>query len=1058
MPPSSGDRGSAAEEAATLPPAESGVDLGQTIDHVLPHARGASSSPEGYEIEAELGRGGMGVVYRARQIRLGRTVALKMILAGGHAGPTERERFTAEAQAVARLQHPNIVQIHEVGDHDGLPYFALEYCAGGSLDKNLSGTPLKSRDAAALVEKLAGAVQAVHTKGIIHRDLKPANVLLTADGTPKITDFGLAKLDDQSRTATNAVLGTPSYMAPEQAEGKSRKLTPACDIYALGAILYECLTGRPPFRAATPLDTVLQVVSEEPVPPRLLNPRVPLDLETLCLKCLQKEVRHRYRSAEHLGADLGRFLRGEPILARPVSPLGRTIKWIKRKPMLAAFWGLAALFLVTLAIAGPWVALRQSALREEADQNRVLAEEAAAKAKREAHRANTARQSATLNLALREWKRGNLANAGRLLDDADSNLVGWELDFLRNLIPRQSLSIPHSPPHAVAFNGDGKRIAFLREETARERADRKPAAPASYVTVQDIDSSNKIAEFRIDGTRQGGFEENYLDPAGRRLALPLPHPDPKAKGRLDQIHIFDVATGKKLQSLEKPMSIRCLSFSPDGTRVGAGGFDGLVRVWDAATGEEVHTFPLAADDGIHCVAFSPDGRQLFAGGGYLQARLVILGLSAYLWDLPSGKQRWEYRCPGLSFRVARHRGDRIVAVIKNADLMVWPVASGQPGAPRAITGPIRLPSCLNLNEQGTLLAASADRVEKQEGGTAATLHLVPVVMEAKAYSTRKMEEGPVHSVALGPKGRLLAATAYVPRARILTPKPGEVKVWDRVTGRSFPVPDFDRPVVRLAFSPDGKWLAAALGGRRSRGKEPAVPAQMVVWDVETGKTAGTFPFDADSIWGLRFAPDSDLLAVASVVREKGLDILGYVTMASVREKRVLHATPVPNLPHEIAFTPSIEVFAAGGMSGVGVLDVGGILPRQKLKHGTAVAFAPDAKTLLGVSVRPDITALESSGVVTAWDWKTGEELHTHDFRLTGALLSWAVIAPDTRRFATSSDDGTLRIWDAATGQEMLTLEGPASQGECLSFSHDGLHIAVGHKDGAIAIWDAAPLR
>ena len=214
----------------------------------------------------------MGVVYEARQAKLDRVVALKMLLSGGHAGDAALARFRTEAEAIARLQHPNIVQIHEVGEHGGLPYLALEYCGGGSLEKKLAGTPLLPSQAAALVEQLARAMQAAHDKGVIHRDLKPANVLLAADGTPKITDFGLAKkLDEAGQTASGTVMGTPSYMAPEQAGGQSKEVGPACDVYALGAILYECLTGRPPFRAATALETLMQVVSEEPVPPRQLQ-------------------------------------------------------------------------------------------------------------------------------------------------------------------------------------------------------------------------------------------------------------------------------------------------------------------------------------------------------------------------------------------------------------------------------------------------------------------------------------------------------------------------------------------------------------------------------------------------------------------------------------------------------------------------------------------------------------------------------------------------------------------------------------------------------------------
>jgi serine/threonine-protein kinase len=278
-------------DAATLPPAPAGS---------LP-AAGPVAVP-GYELLGELGRGGMGVVYRARQVGLNRLVALKMVLAGGHASAADLARFRTEAEAIARLQHPNIVQVHEVGAHNGLPYFSLEFCTGGSLDRQLDGTPWEPTKAAALVETLARAVQAAHARQIVHRDLKPGNVLLAADGTPKVTDFGLAKRLDSGagQTASGAILGTPSYMAPEQAGGDTKAIGPAADIYALGAILYELLTGRPPFKAATPLDTVLQVVNDDPVPPTRLNPQTPRDLETIALKSLAKDPAKRYASAAAL--------------------------------------------------------------------------------------------------------------------------------------------------------------------------------------------------------------------------------------------------------------------------------------------------------------------------------------------------------------------------------------------------------------------------------------------------------------------------------------------------------------------------------------------------------------------------------------------------------------------------------------------------------------------------------------------------------------------------------------------------------------------------------------
>jgi hypothetical protein len=317
----------------------------------------------------------MGVVYEARQVRPNRLVALKMILAGGYAGAAKLARFKSEAEAIARLQHPNIVQVYEVGEHDGKPFFSLEFCPGGSLDQTLDGTPLPPREAARLVETLARAMHAAHQANVVHRDLKPGNVLLAADGTPKVTDFGLAKkLDDASGpTQSGDIVGTPSYMAPEQAAGKGKEVGPAADLYALGAILYQLLTGRPPFKAATPLETILQVVRSEPVLPRQPNPAMPRDLETVCLKCLHKDPAWRYATAAALADDLRAFREDRPIQARPAGLLERGRKWAKRRPTAAALLAVCVLAVGVLS----WFTLRlleERAASRKANRQRVFAQ------------------------------------------------------------------------------------------------------------------------------------------------------------------------------------------------------------------------------------------------------------------------------------------------------------------------------------------------------------------------------------------------------------------------------------------------------------------------------------------------------------------------------------------------------------------------------------------------------------------------------------------------------------------------------------------------------------
>jgi serine/threonine protein kinase len=328
----------------TLPPSQS-----TTFPHE-PKSGPVLPTVAGYRVLGVLGQGGMGVVYQAEQTGLKRLVALKMILSGPHARPEERARFVTEAKAVARLQHPNIAQIYEIGEHDGGAYLSLEFVDGGSLAQRLRRAPPTPQEAARLVESLARAVQHAHERHIIHRDLKPGNVLLTVAGVPKIVDFGLAKQldDDGQHTTSGAIIGTPSYMAPEQACGKKKGVGPASDIYALGAMLFELVTGQPPFRGETPLDTLYQVSTLDPPVPSSLKPGCPRDLETIILKCLEKDSRRRYTNASALADDLHRFLTSEPIWAQRVSLFRRGLRWARHRPAEAAV--LAMIVCVALAL------------------------------------------------------------------------------------------------------------------------------------------------------------------------------------------------------------------------------------------------------------------------------------------------------------------------------------------------------------------------------------------------------------------------------------------------------------------------------------------------------------------------------------------------------------------------------------------------------------------------------------------------------------------------------------------------------------------------------------
>ena len=355
-------------------------DLSKTT--MGPHSGPGETTPpspprsiDGYDILGELGRGGMGIVYKALDPRLNRVVAIKTVSESAFSAPPQRRRFLGEAEVIARLRHPNIIPIYAVGESQGRPYFSLEFAEAGNLSERLAKGPITSRQAAELVETLAHAVNAAHAAGIIHRDLKPSNVLLAGDGTPKVGDFGLAKLlnDDSASTLSGEVLGTPSYMAPEQAEGRSRDVGPAADIYALGAILYQALTGRPPFLGASAIETMKLAISTEAVPPRRLRPDVPRDLETITLKCLEKDSKRRYADGAALADDLNRYLAGRPIAARPVGPLGRLWRWRLRNPALAAT---AAALVLTFVLGSPallglWLQARGERARAQIERDRA---------------------------------------------------------------------------------------------------------------------------------------------------------------------------------------------------------------------------------------------------------------------------------------------------------------------------------------------------------------------------------------------------------------------------------------------------------------------------------------------------------------------------------------------------------------------------------------------------------------------------------------------------------------------------------------------------------------
>jgi eukaryotic-like serine/threonine-protein kinase len=994
------DDGPVSRGAETPPPAAS---AGMPVWGDLPRV-------EGFQVLVKLGAGGMGVVYKARHLRLKRLVALKMIRAGVHADEENLERFRTEYEAIARLQHPYIVQVYEVGEHGGLPYFALEFCPGGSLDKQLGGTPLPPKEAAALVEKLAGAMHAVHAKNVLHRDLKPANVLLAEDGTPKITDFGLAKkLDEAGRTVTGAVMGTPSYMAPEQAGGRSKDLTAAADIYALGAILYECLTGRPPFRAATPLDTLVQVVSDDPVPPQQLNPQVPRDLETICLKCLRKEPPKRYATAADLADDLGRWQRREPIRGRPVGLAERGTKWVRRNRAVA---GLAASVLVSLmtgTVVAAYFAVRATA--ELKEKNETLA-------------------VSTVLLGHREWYEDNVRRGLEFLDNVPAHLRHWEWGYLKRLLHGGHFTLEGSSG-PLAFSPDGQRLAVTRDGTWR---------------VLDAQTGEELCSLP-DLTH--GLTDVAFSPDGQHLATASPRGVtlwdartgqelPALKGRTDGVvsvafspdgerlatagkggaRVLDARTGREVLALmEESLGPSRVAFSPDGRRVAAAGDRG-VQVWDAQTGQGL--FALTKDATlVGSLAFSPDGR-------YLATASQDRSGAVRLWD-----------DQGRAVRTLQGHTSAVVSVAFSPDgqrlasgggeVKVWDVATGQETL--LLKGYVGQVSSVAFSPDGQRLAtASAD-------GRAKPMVKVWDARGAPEAVTVKAHVRPVTAVAFRPDGRQLSTASA----------DGAARVWDALSGQ--PVATLrghTGAVTAVAYGPDGR-LATASHDRTVR-----------IWEGGTGRELQTLPVQSALVTGAVFSPDGRLLATAS--QDQTVKVW---EAATGQERLALHERTGP-----LAFSPDGQHLASVLPPDPPEVErqerlMGRNRPPEKWAVGLCevragretVGFTGHTGPVTGVAFSPGGRLLATASqdrTARVWEVRTGREVWTlqeHAGPLTGLAFS-----PDGRRLATASEDRTVKIWDVSTGLKLLTLKGHPGPVNGVAFSPDGRRLAAACQDGTVWVW------
>jgi WD40 repeat protein/serine/threonine protein kinase len=994
-----------------------------------------------YELLGELGHGGMGVVYRARQTKLNRIVALKLLLLGGFSSDRSVRRFQREAQAAAALHHPNIVSVHDVGEVEGQPYLTMEYVEGPNLASILRDGPLPAGRAAEYCRNIAEAIDAAHQVGIVHRDLKPSNILVDLFDQPRITDFGLAKWFDQSATQESScpevdraaldpksaaklarsaddpleltlsgqVLGSPNYLAPELASGELERVGPASDIYSIGALLYECLTGRPPFIAATLQEALLRIRDTEPVGIRTLNPDVPRDLETICLKCLEKEPSHRYPSARALAEDLARFLRGEPVHARPLGPVAKAWRWSRRKPAIASLATALAL-VFALGVSGILWQWRRAELQ--------------------AAHARLGQYASDMNFVQHAWEEGSLKRAQAVLNSyvpksGETDLRGFEWRYLAALCQDRSevlFTNLESGVGALEFAPGGNVLVAAVGNTLKLL---DPGARTELATLRGPGNDDFIASFAFfpnstnfiaTGGQQGiiriwDLSKREVRPFATNASTISwvaisPDEEHLAAVSRNMVGVWAMNPARLLWSTNLGTPPRSVAFDPSGTAVISGGGEGNGNavVWDVETGRQRTPFPELHQGWMEQILFSPNGQTMATCAD--DDKLI-------LWDYKSRRELSQLRHAGNGIAFSPD-GNFIASIGYDKIVHVWDARSAKPVALLRELAPV---ARLTFTPDGSgIVTVGSDRCLRLWS---------PLEQPDRNLLKRKAW---VHDVAISPNGKTLVSVDAQDYS----------VVWDIASRRQVTVfPKAGYYGAGALFSPDGKLLVTSSYG-----------GKLMLWDATTFASRGTLTNDFGTA-SLAFSPEGNILAAASgfLLDKAGANTLFFWDLTT--KKRIDRLA-------DAAFDATAVTFSHKGRM-VAVAHFDGSIQLWDWASGKKLAEIPGLSNQIpALAFSPDDTLLAAGAIndervliCPIADPHARRVLEGHN----GGIRALA-FAPDGKTLATAGNDGLIRLWSLATHLTVLTLHEHSGAVTGITFSRAGDLMASSDAAGNVRLWPA----